>query len=101
MATQNHLKRYGCWNHQISSILTGISSQMLSAFRQQMDHNNIAMVNKLTNPLATDFNPMNQNTNDSYQTLHGVLNRIVEVMANQTRPHNHKNGENMFKRNQI
>jgi hypothetical protein len=48
---------------------TPLTTASVLSLRQQMDESNHDMVNLLTQQIGTFFNPLIQNTNDSYQML--------------------------------
>jgi hypothetical protein len=58
------------------------------SLRQQIDESNHEMVNLLTHQIGTVFNPLIQNTNDSYQMLAYQMGRIAEFFGTlpQTQP---------------
>jgi hypothetical protein len=51
------------------------------AMRQQMDDSNHDMVNMLTQQIGTMFNPLIQNTNQSYQVLATQMGRIADFFG--------------------
>ncbi|KAK2428816.1 hypothetical protein QL285_027304 [Trifolium repens] len=53
----------------------------LAAMRQQMDDSNHDMVNMLTQQIGTVFNPLIQNTNQSYQLLANQMGRIADFFG--------------------
>jgi hypothetical protein len=59
---------------------TLIKESMIS-LRQQMDESNHDMVNMLTQQIGTIFNPLIQNTNQSYQVLVTQMRRIADFFA--------------------
>jgi hypothetical protein len=58
------------------------------SLRQQIDESNHEMVNLLTHQIGTVFNPLIQNTNDSYQMLAYQMGRIADFFGTppQTQP---------------
>ena len=58
-----------------------LTNTALAAMRQQMDDSNHDMVNMLTQQIGTVFNPLIQNTNQSYQLLANQMGRIVDFFG--------------------
>ncbi|WJX45972.1 hypothetical protein P8452_32814 [Trifolium repens] len=74
-------------NNQIVSgsatrnINPSLTNNALNALRQQMDESNHDMVNMLTQQIGTVFNPLIQNTNQSYQLLANQMGRIADFFG--------------------
>ncbi|WJX30008.1 hypothetical protein P8452_18592 [Trifolium repens] len=58
-----------------------LTNNALNALRQQMDESNHDMVNMLTQQIGTVFNPLIQNTNQSYQLLANQMGRIADFFG--------------------
>jgi len=58
-----------------------LTTNSLMSLRQQMDGSNHDMVNMLTQQIGTIFNPLIQNTNQSYQALATQLGRIADLFS--------------------
>ncbi|KAK2422492.1 hypothetical protein QL285_033024 [Trifolium repens] len=58
-----------------------LTNNALNALRQQMDESNHDMVNMLTQQIGTIFNPLIQNTNQSYQLLANQMGRIADFFG--------------------
>ncbi|KAK2422544.1 hypothetical protein QL285_033071 [Trifolium repens] len=58
-----------------------LTNNALNALRQQMDESNDDMVNMLTQQIGTVFNPLIQNTNQSYQLLANQMGRIADFFG--------------------
>ncbi|KAK2428173.1 hypothetical protein QL285_026709 [Trifolium repens] len=58
-----------------------LTNTALAAMRQQMDDSNHDMVNMLTQQIGTVFNPLIQNTNQSYQLLANQIGRIADFFG--------------------
>ncbi|KAK2437576.1 hypothetical protein QL285_022449 [Trifolium repens] len=58
-----------------------LTNAALNALRQQMDESNHDMVNMLTQQIGTIFNPLIQNTNQSYQLLANQMGRIADFFG--------------------
>ncbi|KAK2456608.1 hypothetical protein QL285_003958 [Trifolium repens] len=58
-----------------------LTNAALNALRQQMDESNHDMVNMLTQQIGTVFNPLIQNTNQSYQLLANQMGRIADFFG--------------------
>ncbi|WJX56991.1 hypothetical protein P8452_42594 [Trifolium repens] len=58
-----------------------LTNTALAAMRQQMDDSNHDMVNMLTQQIGTVFNPLIQNTNQSYQLLANQMGRIADFFG--------------------
>jgi len=70
-----------------------LTNASIMALRQQMDDTNHEMVNMLTQQIGTVFNPLIQQTHNSYQTLIDQMGRIVDFFGapptqNRPMPHN-------------
>ncbi|KAK2422326.1 hypothetical protein QL285_032868 [Trifolium repens] len=68
---------------------TPLTTASVLSLRQQMDESNHDMVNLLTQQIGTVFNPMIQNTNDSFQMLVYQMSQIADFFgtpAPQTQP---------------
>ncbi|KAK2375579.1 hypothetical protein QL285_076464 [Trifolium repens] len=65
-----------------------LTTASVLSLRQQMDESNHDMVNLLTQQIGTVFNPLIQNTNDSYQMLAYQMGRIADFFGTppQTQP---------------
>ncbi|KAK2368350.1 hypothetical protein QL285_081551 [Trifolium repens] len=61
--------------------MPALTNNALMAMRQQMDDSNHDMVNMLTQQIGTVFNPLIQNTNQSYQVLATQMERIVDFFG--------------------
>jgi len=66
-----------------------LTTYSLMFLRQQMDERNHDMVNMLTQQIDTIFNPLNQNTNQSYQTLATQMGRISNFFTPVQLVHQH------------
>lgn len=51
------------------------------SIRQQMDKSNQEMVNMLTQQIVTMFNPLIQNTNQSYELLANQMGQIANFFG--------------------
>ncbi|PNX62461.1 hypothetical protein L195_g052995, partial [Trifolium pratense] len=60
---------------------TPLTTASVLSLRQQMDESNHEMVNLLTHQIGTVFNPLIQNTNDSYQMLAFQMSRIADFFG--------------------
>ncbi|WJX18504.1 hypothetical protein P8452_08296 [Trifolium repens] len=60
---------------------TPLTTASVLSLRQQMDESNHDMVNLLTQQIGTVFNPLIQNTNDSYQMLAYQMGRIADFFG--------------------
>ncbi|KAK2435120.1 hypothetical protein QL285_020199 [Trifolium repens] len=60
---------------------SALTNTALAAMRQQMDDSNHDMVNMLTQQIGTVFNPLIQNTNQSYQLLANQMGRIADFFG--------------------
>ncbi|KAK2422828.1 hypothetical protein QL285_033329 [Trifolium repens] len=58
-----------------------LTNNALNALRQQMDESNHDMVNMLTQQIGIVFNPLIQNTNQSYQLLANQMGRIADFFG--------------------
>jgi hypothetical protein len=58
-----------------------LTTESIMLFRQQMDECNHEMVNLLTQQIGMVFNPLIQNTNQSYQALATQIGRIADFFA--------------------
>ncbi|WJX39866.1 hypothetical protein P8452_27373 [Trifolium repens] len=58
-----------------------LTNTALNSLRQQMDESNHDMVNMLTQQIGTVFNPLIQNTNQSYQLLANQMGRIADFFG--------------------
>jgi hypothetical protein len=58
-----------------------LTNTSVAALRQQMDDSNHEMVNLLTTQIGTVFNPLIQNTNESYQMLAYQMSRIADFFG--------------------
>jgi len=58
-----------------------LTNASLMALRQQMEDTNHEMVNMLTQQIGTLFNPLIQQTHNSYQTLTHQMGRIVDFFG--------------------
>jgi hypothetical protein len=58
-----------------------LTNASVMSLRQQMDESNHEMVNLLTQQMSTVFNPLIQNTNDSYQMLAHQMGRIADFFG--------------------
>ncbi|KAK2416752.1 hypothetical protein QL285_039119 [Trifolium repens] len=63
---------------------TPLTTTSVLSLRQQMDESNHDMVNLLTQQIGTVFNPLIQNTNDSYQMLAYQMGRIADFFGTPT-----------------
>ncbi|WJX94328.1 hypothetical protein P8452_75757 [Trifolium repens] len=63
---------------------TPLTTASVLSLRQQMDESNHDMVNLLTQQIGTVFNPLIQNTNDSYQMLAYQMGRIADFFGTAT-----------------
>ncbi|CAJ2672441.1 unnamed protein product [Trifolium pratense] len=63
------------------AIPQALNSSSVLSLRQQMDESNHKMVNTLTSQLRTVFNPLINNTNDSYQLLASQMGRIADFFG--------------------
>ncbi|KAK2435564.1 hypothetical protein QL285_020611 [Trifolium repens] len=63
---------------------TPLTIASVLSLRQQMDESNHDMVNLLTQLIGTVFNPLIQNTNDSYQMLAYQMGRIADFFGTPT-----------------
>jgi hypothetical protein len=61
--------------------LASFTIDSLNSLRKQMDENNHEMVNMLTQQIVTVFNPLIQNTNQSYQALVTQMGRIADLFS--------------------
>ena len=61
--------------------MPALTNTALMAMRQQMDDSNHDMVNMLTQQIGTMFNPLIQNTNQSYQVLATQMGRIADFFG--------------------
>ena len=64
-----------------------LTNTALNSLRQQMDESNHDMVNMLTQQIGTVFNPLIQNTNQSYQLLANQMGRIADFFGAPQVPH--------------
>ncbi|CAJ2638053.1 unnamed protein product [Trifolium pratense] len=60
---------------------TPLTTASVLSLRQQMDESNHEMVNLLTQQIGTVFNPLIQNTNESYQMLAFQMSRIADFFG--------------------
>ncbi|PNX72540.1 hypothetical protein L195_g028433, partial [Trifolium pratense] len=60
---------------------TPLTTASVLSLRQQMDESNHEMVNLLTRQIGTVFNPLIQNTNESYQMLAFQMSRIADFFG--------------------
>jgi len=58
-----------------------LTNASLMALRQQMEDTNDEMVNMLTQQIGTVFNPLIQQTHNSYQTLTDQMGRIADFFG--------------------
>ncbi|PNX89261.1 hypothetical protein L195_g045379, partial [Trifolium pratense] len=60
---------------------TPLTTASVLSLRQQMDESNHEIVNLLTQQIGTVFNPLIQNTNESYQMLAFQMSRIADFLG--------------------
>lgn len=58
-----------------------LTSTVMQYFIQQMDDSNHDMMNMMTQQIVTTFNPMIENTNNTYQVLARHMGRISDVFG--------------------
>ncbi|MCH80091.1 hypothetical protein A2U01_0000853, partial [Trifolium medium] len=58
-----------------------LTTSSVLSLRQQMDESNHEMVNLLTHQIGTVFNPLIQNTNESYQMLAYQMGRMADFFG--------------------
>jgi len=82
----NPFTQFNTHSHSSSSIfgrsaLPSLTTESMMLLRQQMDESNHEMVNLLTQQIDTMFNPLIQDTNQSYQALATQMGRIEYFFA--------------------